>query len=254
MINNNSIGIFDSGLGGLTVLKEIKKILPNENIIYLGDTARVPYGVRSPEVIKKFSEENVEFLLKKDVKCIVIACNTSSAVAGEHLKNKYKQIKIFDVITPTMRTILNKSKTGVIGTRATIKSNAYNVKYSCACSLFVPIIEEGEIDDDLIKLAAKKYLKYFKGKKIENLIMGCTHYSIIEKVIQTEVGNKINLINPAKYVTLELKEYLTKNNLLNNKLKPSQKYYVTDLNERFLKISKLFLGYNISSELKKTLV
>lgn len=250
-MNNNPIGIFDSGLGGLTVLSEIRKILPNENIIYLGDTARVPYGVRSPEVIKKFSQENVEFLLKQKVKCIVIACNTSSAVAGKYLEKKYKNIKIFDVITPTMKMILDKEKTGVIGTRATIKSNAYDVKYANACPLFVPIIEEGEIDDNLIKLAAKKYLKYFKDKNIDSLIMGCTHYPIINEVIQKEIGNKIKLINPAVAVTLELREYLTKNNLLNNKQKTIQKYFVTDLNDRFLTIAEMFLGYNIKNNIQK---
>lgn len=185
MEKTKPIGVFDSGLGGLTVTKEIIKIMPNENIIYLGDTARVPYGTRSKDIVRKFSLEDANFLLKKKVKCIVIACNTSSAYAGNFLKKNIK-IPVFDVITPAVKGAVKVSKTGnigVIGTTGTISSGAYKVKYLQACPLFVPFIEEGEINSQAIELVAKKYLSWFKGK-IDTLILGCTHYPIISKTIK----------------------------------------------------------------------
>ena len=145
---NKAIGVFDSGLGGLTVVKEIIKLLSHENIVYLRDTARVPYGTRSNEIIKKFSEENVTFLLKRNVKCIVIACHTSSAVAGNFLKKKFSNIPIFDVVSPVLEKLKqSKEKIGVIGTRATVNSRIYsklNKVVQIPCPLFVPFIEEGE--------------------------------------------------------------------------------------------------------------
>ena len=263
-MNSLPIGVFDSGLGGLTVLKEIVKLLPNENIIYLGDTARVPYGTRSKEVINNFSFEDANFLLKQDVKCLVIACNTASAMSYKFLKTKIK-LPIFEVITPAVKKALKVTKNqkiGVIGTRATIGSNAYDKKiysenasvkiFSKPCPLFVPFVEEGEIKGGLIEEISKKYLKEIITKKPDTLIMGCTHYPIIESVIKKVTKNSMVLINPGIEVARDLKKYLLENNLQNtNKKNGIHQYFVTDLNDRFLKVAELFLGYKLDGRIKK---
>ncbi len=167
MSDRRPIGIFDSGLGGLAVFKQIARLLPNEDLIYLGDNARVPYGTRSKETVIKFSFEDANFLLKNNVKCIVIACNTASALAGGELKKKLK-IPVFDVITPALkeaRKISKSGKIGVIGTRGAIGSGAYKVPFSLACPLLVPFIEEGEIKNKALKIVAK--IIYRVLKKVE---------------------------------------------------------------------------------------
>ncbi len=237
-----AIGVFDSGLGGLTVVKEIKKILPSESIVYLGDTARVPYGTRSKEIVAKFSFEDAKFLLKKNVKCIVIACNTASAYAGNELKRKIK-IPVFEVITPAIKkaeSVSKKEKIAVIGTRGTIASKAYQFD-GIACPLFVSLIEEGEIKGKLIAMVVEKYLKSLKKKEIEILVLGCTHYPLIENEIRKIVGEKVILINPGKEVVLNLKKFLEKNNLI-NKDKRKIDYYVTDWTSNFQKVAEMFLG------------
>jgi len=249
------IGVFDSGLGGLTVVKEIIKLLPNENIIYLGDTARVPYGTRSNEVIKKFSLEDVNFLLSKDVKCIVIACHTSSAVAGDFLKKIFHNIPIFDVISPILKKYKdNNNQIGVIGTGATITSKVYSKLKNVVqqpCPLFVPLIEEGEVSGNLITLLADKYLREMKNKKVKILILGCTHYPLISKVI-VEVFPNVRLINPATFVASELKDFLIKNNLVNAQKRIGKKsLYVTDLNNRFREIAEMFLGEKLKGRVVK---
>ncbi len=249
---NNAIGVFDSGLGGLTVVKEIIKLLPNENIVYFGDTARVPYGGRSNEIIKKFSEENVNFLLKKNVKCIVIACHTSSSVAGSYLKKKFSTIPIFDVVSPVLESLKeSKKKIGVIGTRATVNSGVYsklNKVIQIPCPLFVPFIEEGEIKGKLIEALVEKYIGNLKA---DTLVLGCTHYPIIEGVIK-KVLTDIEIVNPGVLVAKKLKNFLIKNNFTNNLIKVGKKdYYVTDLNERFIKVTEMFLGNKIGSEITK---
>lgn len=256
MADSRAIGVFDSGLGGLTVVKELIKQLPNENIIYLGDTARVPYGTRSEEIVTKFSLEDANFLLSKSVKCIVIACNTASALAGDYLKGKLK-IPVFDVITPAVneaRNTLQYGLIGVIGTRGTIKSGAYAVDYSVACPLLVPFIEEGEIKSEALNIVVRDYLKNLKGK-INVLILGCTHYPIIEDLIQNEIGKEIQLINPGKSVAREVKRFLFENNLQNTqKDKGKKEYYVTDLTDRFTKVAEMFLGEKIKPNLKKVVL
>jgi len=253
-VNSRPIGIFDSGLGGLTVVKEIIKLLPNEDLIYLGDTARVPYGTRSKETIIKFSFEDANFLLEKDIKCLVIACNTSSALAGAELKKKLK-IPVFDVITPALKVakeISKSGKIGVIGTRGTIGSGAYSVSFSKACPLFVPFIEEGEIEGEAIEMIAKNYLSDFNKENIDTLILGCTHYPIIKDIIEKEIGNIVKLVDPGISVANELKEFLTKNKMLKNQTKNGQRnYFVTDYTERFVKVAEMFLGEKIKSRLRK---
>ena len=251
-MNSRAIGIFDSGLGGLTVVKEIIKILPNEDIVYLGDTARVPYGTRSNDIIKKFSEDNVKFLLKKNVKCIVIACHTSSAVSANYLKKKFTEISIFDVVSPVLERLKNSNKKiGVIGTRATINSGIYsklNKVVQISCPLFVPFIEEGEIKGKLIESLVIKYL----GKlKVDLLVLACTHYLIISDVIRKVLPNT-KLINPGILIADKLKKYLMKNDLTNKQEESGKKsFYVTDLNERFTKVVEIFLGKNINVRIKK---
>lgn len=257
MKNKLPIGIFDSGLGGLTVVKQIMKLLPYEDIIYLGDTARVPYGTRSKETITKFSFEDANFLIGKNVKCIVIACNTSSALAGKELKSKLN-IPVFDVISPALkyaRSIAKQGNIGVIGTRGTVGSGAYMVDYSTSCPLFVPFIEEGDVNSEALKIIVKKYLSYFKGKGINTLIMGCTHYPIIQSLIQKEIGKNIKLIDPGRTVAEELKYSLVKNELLNKEKRYGKvDYFVTDLTDRFTKVAEMFLGKKIKGRINKVSV
>jgi glutamate racemase len=253
-MDGKSLGIFDSGLGGLTAVKEIIKILPNEDLVYLGDTARVPYGTRSKGTIIKFSFEDANFLLRKNVKCIVIACNTASALAGKKLKKKLK-IPVFEVVTPALKCAKKISKIGrigVIGTRGTIDSGAYSVPFSKACSLFVPFIEEGRINDKALKLVARDYLSDLKKEKIDTLIMGCTHYPIIESIIRKEIGSNINLVNPGFCVAKELKRFLTENKMLNNQRGMGQRsYFVTDYTEYFIKMAEMFLGEKLKGKIKR---
>ena len=209
--------------GGLTVLQKINELLPNENIIYFGDTARVPYGSKSKETIIKYSREIVNFLKDKDVKLIIIACGTASSLAYDTLIKEF-DIPIINVITPTCKT-LKSNKVGVIATKATIKSNAWEneikkyhpetVIYSKACPLFVPIVEEGlaktKIADDIIEL----YLDELKKKEIDSLILGCTHYPILINKIKDYMGNKIKVININENCAKEVKNYLTRKKQLN---------------------------------------
>lgn len=252
-MDNRPIGVFDSGLGGLTVVKEIIQVLPNEDIIYLGDTARVPYGTRSAAIVKKFSFEDVEFLTGKKVKCIVVACNTSAALAGRELKRKLK-IPVFDVVSSTMRN-LGKEKIGVIGTRGTIGSGAYSVPYAKACPLLVSFIEEGELKSKALEIVIKNYLKELKGKKIDTLILGCTHYPIISSLIQKEMGRKVKLLNPGKSVAEELKSFLVKNNMLSGKRRHGKRFYfVTDLTPRFMKVAEMFLGEKLGGKINQVTI
>lgn len=260
MPDKRAIGIFDSGLGGLTVVREIIKLLPNEDIVYLGDTARVPYGTRSKETIIEFSIEDANFLLSRNVKCIVIACNTASAFAGEVLK-KNINIPVFEVITGAADKAANISrnkKIGVIGTRGTISSEAYQRKLiqrkpdleiiSQPCPLLVPFIEEAEFGSPAMEIVLQSYLEKVKGKEIDTLIMGCTHYPIIKNLIQKYFGNRVSLIDPGVTEAQEVSDYLNKNKLLNGQKKPGERrFYVTDLTHRFLKVAEMFLGGKLHS-------
>ena len=193
------IGIFDSGIGGLTVVKEIFKQLPQYQITYFGDTARTPYGNKSKELITKYAFEDTDFLLKKGAKLIVVACNTASAVASEELKNRYKDIPIFEVITPAVDKaikVTQNKRIGVIGTKATVQSRIYEKQINKlnkdikvlpkACPLFVPLAEEGWIKKPETKMIAKKYLHSLKIQQIDALILGCTHYPLLKELIQAQ--------------------------------------------------------------------
>lgn len=244
------VGIFDSGIGGLTVVKEIKRNNPSLSFVYLGDTARVPYGTRSPEIIKKFAVEDTKFLLSKHVESIVVACNTVSALALDEVK-KIAGVPVYGVIEPAIAKALKISKSGkigLVGTRATVNSNAYKDIYlKREASMLVPLIEEGFISGAEIELFIQKYFSEFVGK-VDTLILGCTHYPIIKKAIQNYLGEKIILVDPAvelsNIVSLGIKKDQT----------PNQRYFLTDVNTRFLETSKIFLGEDIANKIEKVTI
>jgi len=252
------IGIFDSGVGGLTVLKEIKKNLPDEDIIYFGDTARVPYGNKSKSTIIKFSTENILFLLKKRVKMVVVACNTSSALALDYLKSVFS-IPILGVIEAGARRALAVSgnkRIGVIGTKSTIASKGYqkcilkankqSFIYARSCPLFVPLVEEGILSGQIAKEVISMYLEDFRKKKIDTLILGCTHYPLLKGEINKFL-TKISIVDSACAVADYAKEVLIANNLLNEKKrKAKEEFYVSDEPQGFVKLAKLFLNRKIS--------
>ncbi|MFH0876782.1 MAG: glutamate racemase [Candidatus Omnitrophota bacterium] len=253
------IGIFDSGIGGLTVVKEVIKLLPYEDIVYFGDTARVPYGIKSKETIIKFSLENTLFLLQKDVKMIVVACNTSSSLALPVIRRHFK-IPILGVIMPGAKEAVYATKNrkiGVIGTRATINSRAYEEEikrlesgikvYSQACPMFVPIVEEGWVNDDITTRIAEKYLTPLKDKHVDTVILGCTHYPLLKKRIQDVMGKGVTLIDSAKQVAIEVKQVLSHEGLLNqDRSRPTREYFVSDEVAIFKNVAKVFLGSELS--------
>lgn len=246
------IGIFDSGLGGLTVVKEIKKLLPNVSLIYLGDTARVPYGTRSKETIEKFAIEDTLFLLSKKVSCIVVACNTVSSLAL-NIVMKNSNVEVFGVIDPAIKKALKitkNGKIGIVGTRATVDSNAYKeTSVRAHASMLVPLIEEGFIKGSEINLFIRKYFKVFKGK-VDTLILGCTHFPLIKNEIKKYLGENIKLVDPAEEVSKVIYEYLIKLKIKTNNKENFDKYYLTDVNCRFIKTSELFLGQDISKKIE----
>jgi glutamate racemase len=262
-MNNKPIGICDSGIGGLTVAKEIIKSLSHENIIYLGDTARVPYGVRDRETITKFAKELVKFLINKNVKAVVVACNTISATCLSELQS-ISPVPVVGVIKPTANEVASnneKKMVGVIGTRATINSNSYEkeikkinsetIVFSQACPLLVPLAEEGFIDHPSTRIVVQEYLKFFQDKKIDTLIMGCTHYPILQKTIQRVIGKDIEIIDPAKPVTKELISILTKKNLLGNTDKPIKHFFFTDVTPQTEKTVNIFFEGKFPGKIEK---
>lgn len=256
--NSKSIGIFDSGIGGLTVTKEIIKRIPNENFIYLGDTARVPYGTKSKITVIKYAESNTWFLISKGIKLLVVACNTASAYSLDTLKEKFK-LPIVGVIKPGAKkavSITKKGNIGVIGTPSTIKSNAYinSIKeinpdievFSKACPLFVPFAEEGWTKGDIIIQVAKKYLLPLKKNNIDVLILGCTHYPLLKNAIRKVMGDDIELVDSAEETAKEISRYIANNKIENNdEKKIRREFYLTDDSETFLKIAARFLGKEI---------
>jgi glutamate racemase len=250
-----AIGIFDSGIGGLTVLKEITAKLPKENIIYLGDTARVPYGIRSPETVTRYSFENTNFLLGQEIKMLVIACNTASAISLDAVKKEYP-LPVIGVLEPGARAAVAATRTrtvGVIGTEATIGSGAYEkaikrlapdvTVHSLACPLFVSLAEEGWTENDVAELVAQKYLGPLHGTGIDTLVLGCTHYPLLKSVIGNAVGSSITLIDSATETAKEVADVLQRLKWKGNGTSSGlRKFYVTDSPSRFEKIGKRFLG------------
>lgn len=262
-LKRRPIGIFDSGIGGLTVAKSLFKILPNENVIYLGDTARLPYGAKSKETVILYSIENLKFLLAKKVKMIVVACNTASSVAVPFLQ-KITKLPVIGVIIPGARAsaeYTKNGKIGVIGTLGTIRSKAYRNEikkvnkgidvYSQPCSLFVQLAEDGWTDNKIAELTAKEYLSGLKEIGIDTLILGCTHYPILKNTISKVLGKNIKLIDSGEETAKEVKRILEKSDLLNTgKKKGDHKFFVTDFPNNFKIISERFLGKKLK-EVKK---
>jgi len=254
----NPIGVFDSGIGGLTVAKSLFEILPNENIIYLGDTARLPYGTKSKETVIRYSIEITKFLLNKNVKMVVVACNTASSVALPFLR-KISDVSVLGVIKPGCKAAVahtNNFKIGVIGTLGTIQSYAYKTQihkidrnidvFQKACSLFVQLAEDGWTDNKIASMIAGEYLSEFKKMNIDTLILGCTHYPILRNTISKVVGKKIKLIDSGEETAKEVKRILEQEKLLNSqKKKGKHKFYVTDFQKKFKEISERFLGQPI---------
>ncbi len=255
---NKAIGIFDSGIGGLTVAAEIFRRLPNENVVYFGDTGRYPYGPRSPRIIKRFSRQNVNFLLKQNVKFIVVACNTASAMALGYIK-KISSVPIIGVIQPGAAAAARKTTTrriGVIGTQGTIESSSYQRAlrslnstfriYARACPLFVALAEEGYVNKPAARMIAADYLREMKRRKIDTLVLGCTHYPLLKRTIKQVMGTGVELIDSAEETTSALKTSLSKLGLLNEGRRAGKKkFYVSDSPEKFKKIGERFLRRRI---------
>lgn len=263
MSDARPIGIFDSGVGGLTVVGKIGQILPSEDLVYFGDTARVPYGTKSKETVTKFSVENVEFLMEHDVKLVIVACNTASSLSLDFLKRCFR-VPVIGVIEPGAReaaSATRNNRIGVIGTHATVSSGAYekavariNPRYSVwtqACPLFVPLVEEGWADRDVTAQVAREYLAPLKAKSVDTLIMGCTHYPILKDVIQGIMGRKVILVDSAREVAKEARDILDAGGLLNGaKHKGEHRFFVSDEPNRFVKIGEKFLKRRIKCKRK----
>ena len=264
MKKDSPIGVFDSGIGGLTVLKEIRREVPGEDIVYFGDTAHLPYGTKSKETITKFSIDNVNFLKNFGAKIVVVACNTASALSLDALKKEF-DFPVIGVIEPGAKQALTKTKNGrvgVIGTKSTIGSGSYeaclkkldpSVKvYSEACPLFVPFVEEGWLDGDIVSKVARLYLTQLKSFGIDTLILGCTHYPLLAKVIQKAIGIPVKLVNSAEETAREAKALLEKLNLGSKKKAnhPRTQFYVSDEPEQFRALGERFLGQPIHSVAK----
>jgi glutamate racemase len=252
------IGVFDSGIGGLTVVHALKKKLPHENIIYFGDTARVPYGPKSPQVVREYAAQDTAFLVSKNVKMIVVACNTVSSVALDVVQ-KHSKIPVIGVIVPGAKAAITaslKKRIGVIGTVGTVTSNAYTNAIrqfddavsviSQACPLFVPLAEEGWIHHKATEMIARDYLFPLKLQKIDTLILGCTHYPILQDAISKVFDNGVVLIDSGEAAADEVKRMLIEMNLLNpSRLKANIEFFVSDIPHKFAEVGERFLGQKL---------
>lgn len=254
-----AIGIFDSGIGGLTVMRAIARLLPHESLIYLGDTGRTPYGTKSADVVRRYSFENTEFLVDKAIKLLVVACNTSTALALEALQQRV-DVPVIGVIEPgaaaAVRATRNR-KIGVIGTEATIRSGEYSRAlrrrcpdveiYTRACPLFVPLAEEGWVDNEVAARAARLYLTSLARSGIDTLILGCTHYPLLRGVIRATMGPRVRLIDSGVATAAAVREGLAAADLLRPRGTADTSFFVTDAPERFVKVGTRFLGAQVDS-------
>jgi len=249
-----AIGVFDSGIGGLTVVHELMMRVPNEEIVYLGDTARLPYGTKSPETVLRFLRENLAFLKRKNVKMIVVACNTASSVALPKLLEE-EDIPLVGVLQPGARAAVQATRTkrvGVVGTTATIRSGAYedalwklepSIKiWSRACPLFVPLVEEGWHEDEITYLTARRYLDSMADFDADTLVLGCTHYPVIKGIISRVVGDRVQLVDSAHETAAEVERVLESNGLRSDLDRPGTiTVYVTDIPYLFKEVGERFL-------------
>jgi glutamate racemase len=263
-----AIGVFDSGFGGLTILKEIRAILPSYDYIYFGDSARAPYGSKSQEQIYEFTKNAVDFLFKNGCELIVLACNTASSEALRKLQREYLPLhypnrRILGVIIPACEVasqVTTKKKVAVIGTEATISSNVFTAEMlkldanieliQVACPLLVPLIEEGEVDSDLIQNVLAKYLNRIDFSSVDTLILGCTHYGLIANIIRKLIGKEVEIICESKIVPRKLENYLARHTEINKMLTKNAYvvYYTTDSVDKFSRIGSVFLAESIMAE------
>ncbi len=263
-MDNRPIGVFDSGLGGLTTVRQITEAMPGEDIIYFGDTGRVPYGNRSRETIIRYTKDDIEFLLKHNIKIIIAACGTASSVALGQLYDKY-EIKIIGVLEPACEEAVRVTKNGrigVIGTTGTIKSGKYTelIKkinpeltiVSNDCPMFVPLVENGYAESEAARLIAIDYLKPLKEADVDTIILGCTHYPLLEKVISDIMGKEVNLISPGALAAKKAQSYLKENDILAEKSSGGKsEFYVSDSVEGFSGLASTFLGRNIEGHIHR---
>ena len=253
-MNKQPIGMFDSGVGGLTVFSEIVKCLPNEDIIYLGDTKNFPYGSKSKEAIIELSKKCVDFLISKNVKLIIIACGTATSQSLEELSKMY-DIPIIGIIEPTIEYLKenNVKNVGIIATQGTIKSNAWenriknsikNVNvFNKACALLAPMAEEGWVNNEIAYYTIKEYMKDFKN--IDTLVLGCTHYPLFKDLIKKELGVSVDIVNTGEKLAKYLKQYIIDNNLENYNEKPKYELFLTDTECNFINVANKLLDNKI---------
>ena len=257
-----AIGVFDSGIGGLTVLKELVATLPAEDFIYLGDTARLPYGTKSNEVIIRYSRENTEFLLAKGIKLLVIACNTASAVALSEIGHD-TIVPVIGVIEPGARAAIAASrngKIGVIGTEATIASGAYTRAiqqlrpgveiYTRACPMLVPLVEEGWTDNEIAERTVAYYLESLKASGIDTLLLGCTHYPLLRDLFRRVLGPGVRIVDSATATAAAVNERLNELRLIRPRGMGSQSFFVTETPERFVRVGRRFFGPQVESAVR----
>ncbi len=266
-MDKRPIGIFDSGVGGMTVLAQIKKYLPNEDLIYLGDTKNFPYGDKSKETIIKLSTKCIEFLIRQEVKMIIIACGTATSQSLEKVKKIYR-LPIEGIIYPTVQDIKNSIKTeklciGVIATEGTIRSNKWQEELrremkeveviNKACPLLAPMAEQGWTNNKVAKEAIKEYMKPFQNQKIDKLILGCTHYPLFCDLIKEELGNSVEIINTGEKIAKYLKEYLEKEEMENEEQHVGKSnYYLTDTECNFIEVaSRLLKDETLETKIQK---
>ena len=259
-MDNRPIGVFDSGLGGLTCVKELKNILPHEDIIYFGDTGRVPYGTRSDKTIIKYAKQDIAFLLEKNIKMIIVACGTVSSVALKHIEDDY-DIPVIGVLEPAVlkaKTLAKTGKIGIIGTGSTIGSGAYEkaleardiTTKSLACPLFVSLVENGYENHEVAHIVSKEYFEPFITYKPEILIMGCTHYPIMKNVFKKILG-EIDYIDPGKETAIYAKKLLERKDMKSEKEIGTYKFFVSDEVYNFKELASKFLGEDIGDNIER---
>lgn len=264
-MDNRPIGIFDSGLGGLTSIPSLMKLLPRERVIYFGDTARTPYGSKAPKTIKTFTMQIADFLVQNDAKMLVIACNTISSTCLEDLKEKYPNIPIIGIIKPAAERVAKicsmDNRIGIIGTKVTVKSGEYekNIKnidsdlqiYSVACPAFVPLIEEGIINSDIMDLTIKYYVEDFiLENRIDTMVLGCTHYPLIKSNIE-RLFPDLRIINPSDEIVWKIKAELKEHDMFAEIKTLPDTFYASDLSENFVNmIDKIFEGAGVEVKFK----
>lgn len=257
-MDNRPIGVFDSGLGGLTVLKEIMRLIPGESVVYFGDNGRAPYGTKSKETVLKYTMQDIRFLLNQDIKMIVIACNTASACSLQTVKNSF-DIPVIEVIGPGAKCavdVTESNKVGVIGTSATITSGVYEnaihrIKpeieiFTKACPLFVPLAEAGWWENDIAVRITEEYLLSLKEQDIDTLVLGCTHYPILYNTINKVMGQNVKLVSSALEVAKVVKELIETNDIARDpEISPVYRYYTSDSIELFESLGSSILGQEI---------